>query len=299
MRHGFLLIDKPVGPTSHDIVDIVRKQLHEKNVGHLGTLDPAASGLLVCAVGSKALKCIELFNHLHKEYEAQVLLGAVSTTYDREGVIETVEPKSGWVIPELHTIMRLIADRFVGKISQVPPEASAVKIGGERAYRKFRQGRGVHIPPREVEITECAVLHYEYPHLRLRIRCGSGTYIRSLAHDLGQALKCGGYLTSLQRLKVGNWQLKDAISPDRVSWGHVTALKEILKDFPRVSLSEEQADHLTHGRDIPNTSLSLGERVRERGLENNTIAWFNDLPIAILVRKGEGEGLLAHARKVL
>ena len=299
MRHGFLLINKPVGPTSHDIVDVVRKRLYEKNIGHLGTLDPAASGLLVMAVGSKALKCIELFQHLIKEYEAQIQLGSVSTTYDREGIIEPLKSKVGWMIPDDHIIMRLIADRFIGKIKQVPPEASAVKIGGERAYRKFRQGRGVNIPPRDVEITECAVVEYIYPHLKLRVRCGSGTYIRSLAHDLGASLQCGGYLASLKRLAVSGWQLSDAIEPSFTKWGHVMPLKEVLKDFPSVVLTEEQADDICHGRDIVLSSISpLGERSRVKGLEKDTIAWFNDLPIAILIPSNDGTELV-HARKVL
>lgn len=289
MKHGFLLIDKPVGPTSHDIVEIVRTRLHEWDIGHLGTLDPAASGLLVMAVGSKALKCIELFQNLGKEYEAEIELGAVSTTYDREGVMEKVELKMGWAMPEVHTIMRLIADRFIGKIMQVPPEASAVKIGGERAYRKFRQGRGVNIPPREVEITECTILDYAYPHLNVRVGCGSGTYIRSLANDLGQALKCGGYLSGLRRMRVGEWTIDDASMPDHVAWAHVRSLKEILKGMRSVVLNGEQADALCHGRDI-----SLTEELPA----GDTIAWLNDLPIAILTHCKDGTELI-HARKVL
>ncbi|MBI3335976.1 tRNA pseudouridine(55) synthase TruB [Candidatus Peregrinibacteria bacterium] len=289
MKHGFLLVDKPVGPTSHDIVEMVRKQLHETHIGHLGTLDPAASGLLVMAVGSKALKCIELFQNGTKAYEAEITLGAVSTTYDREGVIESLTPKAGWMVPDDHTIMLLIADRFIGKIKQVPPEASAVKIGGERAYRKFRQGRGVNIPPREVEITECAVVEYAYPHLKLRVRCGSGTYIRSLAHDLGASLKCGGYLANLRRIKVGEWRVGDSHRPDCIAWGHVIPLKEVLKDFSSIELTEAQAENIRHGRDIVlDSPLSA----------KDTIAWLNDLPIAILTPRNDGTELV-HARKVL
>src|SRR3989344_1513451 len=115
MRHGFLLVNKPVGPTSHDIVDIVRGRLHERDIGHLGTLDPAAEGLLVLAVGSKALKVVELFQNLSKEYEATLKLGFTSTTYDREGLIEERELPKGWEQPDTLKIRRLIEDRFVGK----------------------------------------------------------------------------------------------------------------------------------------------------------------------------------------
>ncbi len=283
MRHGFLLVDKPVGPTSHDCVDMVRKALSETKVGHLGTLDPAASGLLVMAVGAKALKVIELFDELEKEYEAEVTLGAESTTYDREGVITEVPPKPGREEPNFSTIQNLIQDRFIGKIDQVPPGYSAVKIGGERAYQKMRQGRGVNIPPRQVEITSCEILSYEYPTLTLTVNCGSGTYIRSLAHDLGSLLRCGGYLSALRRTKVGEWKVEDAVAPKKAAWGHVIALKDILTKFPRVELTDDQADDTTHGRDIP------------VDVTDNTIGWYDGLPIAILTPRGSG----AHARKVL
>ncbi len=190
MRHGFLLIDKPEGPTSHDCVAQVRHILHERKVGHLGTLDPAANGLLVMAVGAKALKVVELFNNLNKEYEATVCFGAVSSTYDREGVIEEVTLQPGVEVPDELAIRNVIKDRFLGKVEQVPPAASAIKIGGERAYRKMRRGKGVKLSSREVEITACDILSYDYPDLHLRVACGSGTYIRSLANDLGHLRRC-------------------------------------------------------------------------------------------------------------
>ncbi|OGJ59088.1 tRNA pseudouridine(55) synthase TruB [Candidatus Peribacteria bacterium RIFCSPHIGHO2_01_FULL_51_9] len=285
MRHGFLLINKPVGPTSHDIVDIVRERLHERDVGHLGTLDPAAEGLLILAVGSKALKVIELFQNLSKEDEAWVQFGSTSTTYDREGVIEEKEPPKGWTQPDSLKIRRLIEDRFVGKIAQIPPAASAVSIGGERAYRKFRQGKGVNIPSRTVEIEECSITSYTYPELHLHVRCGSGTYIRSLAHDLGEALRCGGYLTSLKRTVVGPWTVVDAVDPGEVQWAHVSPLKEILKPFSRIDITSEQGEDLRHGRDI---SIEI---------KPNTIAWLDDLPVGILIPSKDGsQG--AHARKI-
>lgn len=285
MRHGFLLINKPVGPTSHDIVDIVRGRLHERDIGHLGTLDPAAEGLLVLAVGSKALKVVELFQNLSKEYEADVKFGFTSTTYDREGIIEEREIPKGWEPPDSLKIKRLIEDRFVGKIAQVPPAASAVHVGGERAYRKFRQGKGVNIPPRDVEIEECSILSYAYPQLILHVRCGSGTYIRSLAHDLGEALRCGGYLAALRRTVVGPWKLSDATEPDRAHWADVGALKEFLKPFPRIDITAEQGDDIRHGRDV------------SAEVKPDTIAWLDDLPIAILTPSKDGTRR-AHARKV-
>ncbi|PIR48721.1 tRNA pseudouridine(55) synthase TruB [Candidatus Peregrinibacteria bacterium CG10_big_fil_rev_8_21_14_0_10_55_24] len=286
MRHGFLLIAKPVGPTSHDCVAHVRTLLCERKIGHLGTLDPAAEGLLVLAVGAKALKVIELFADLSKEYTAQVCLGTESTTYDREGVLSVIPPKPGWQKPQKEDIERVIRDRFLGTIEQTPPAYSAIKVAGERAYRKMRQGRGVDLPPRTVEITACDVLAYRYPDLTLRVACGSGTYIRSLAHDLGKLLRCGGYLSGLQRTKVGDWNIEDAVAPDRVAWGHVLPLKDVLVSCAKIELTQEQAEDIRHGRDIPVE------------VKPDTIAWCDDLPIALLIPSGEGNGM-AHARKVL
>lgn len=284
MRHGFLLIDKPRGPTSHDVVAQVRGLLHEQKIGHLGTLDPAAEGLLVLAVGAKALKVIELFDDLSKEYRAHVRLGATSTTYDREGVIERWRPVAGWHVPDALAIRSVLSARFLGKIQQVPPAHSAVKVGGERAYRKARQGRGVNIPPREVEITECTIERYLYPDLHLRVACGSGTYIRSLAHDLGGLLQCGGYLQALRRTQVGEWNVEDAAAPAQVAWTRVLPLKDVLAGFPRLELSDVQADDIRHGRSIAHT------------VKQDTIGWHEGLPIAILIPNGEGG---TRARKVL
>ncbi|OIO53802.1 tRNA pseudouridine(55) synthase TruB [Candidatus Peregrinibacteria bacterium CG1_02_54_53] len=286
MRHGFLLIDKPCGPTSHDAVAQVRGVLHEPKVGHLGTLDPAAEGLLVLAVGAKALKVVELFSDLSKEYEARIHLGSTSTTYDREGVIERWSPVPGWHAPDEITIRSLITSRFLGTIQQVPPAHSAVKVGGERAYRKARQGRGVNIPPRDVEITACKILHYEYPHLNLNVACGSGTYIRSLAHDLGAMLQCGGYLEGLKRMKVGEWSLDDAVKPKLATWTKVIPLKEVLTEFARCELNDEEAEDICHGRPI-------GKEVAP-----DTIAWHAGLPIAILMPCRDGTRS-SRARKVL
>ena len=283
MRHGFLLVDKPEGPTSHDIVGMVRRALPEKKVGHLGTLDPAASGLMVLAVGSKALKVVELFNELDKEYEAAVRFGEVSATYDREGPIEAVERKPGVSDPTDIEIQETIRNKFIGKLDQVPPAASAINIGGERAYRKMRQGRAVDMPTREVEIEACDIVSYNYPELTLRVACGSGTYIRSLAHDLGEALRVGAYLAALRRTKVGDWSIADATDPESVKWAHVIPLKEVLKTRSKLELTEQQFKDIGHGKTI------------EGNCEHNTIAWYDGLPVALLEKKDAG----VKARKVL
>ncbi len=283
MRHGFLLIDKPEGPTSHDIVAMVRKALPEKKIGHIGTLDPAASGLLVLGVGAKALKVIELFSDLSKEYLADITFGTVSATYDREGPLEEFDRKPGVPDPDDSAIQETIRNRFLGKIEQVPPDASAVHVGGERAYRKMRQGREFNIPARSVEIALCKIVTYAYPNLQLNVACGSGTYIRSLANDLGESLRVGAYLAGLRRTKVGEWSVDNAVTTDDVKWSDVMPLKDVLKDHARLSLTEAEFQDIQHGKIIQQSCAA------------NTIAWCNDLPVAILEEKDGG----VKARKVL
>ncbi len=282
MRHGFLLIDKPDGFTSHDAVAVVRKTLPERSIGHLGTLDPAATGLLVMAVGKKALKVVHLFGDLTKEYEADIQLGRVSSTYDREGILEYFDIGMGWNPPEQGELQRIIRDRFIGKISQVPPAYSAISVDGVRAYKKAREGITIDIPAREVEIKSCDIVSYAYPKLRLRVVCGSGTYIRSLAHDLGQVMRCGGYLAGLRRTMVGDWSVTDGKAPDAVKWTDVIPLKDVLKNFPARELSDTEFEDLTFGRNI------------EADVEPDTIGWHQELPVAILEPVDDG----AHARKV-
>lgn len=284
MRHGFLLINKPSGFTSHDAVAVVRKALSERSAGHLGTLDPAATGLLVLAIGKKALKAVQLFMNLTKEYEAVVKLGIISTTYDGEGTLLHYDIGMGWAPPEHGELQRIIRERFTGKIQQVPPSHSAISIGGERAYRKARRGLAVNLPARDVHIGRCDIISYEYPDLRLRVACSSGTYIRSLAHDLGQIMRCGAYLSGLRRTKVGEWSVAGAKAPDTVAWTDVIPLKEALKGFPRRDLSDVDMEDISCGRNL------------EMEVAENTIGWHADLPVAILVPAPDGT---AHAKRVL
>jgi tRNA pseudouridine55 synthase len=284
VRHGFLLIDKPTGFTSHDVVAVVRKTLSERSIGHLGTLDPLATGLLVLAVGKKALKVVQLFGELSKTYEATIEFGKVSTTYDADGVLEVVPPRMGWNAPDLPALRQLLKDRFVGKIQQTPPAHSAIHIDGERAYDLARKGIEVVMPVREVQIDAIEVLEYSYPKLRLQVSCGSGTYIRSLAHDLGQVWRCGSYLTGLRRTQVGKWSVENAVTPDSAKWTSVLPLKDVLQSFPRRDLTADEFEDLTHGRNI------------ETEVSGLTIGWHEDLPVVILEPASDGT---AHAKRVL
>ncbi len=289
MRHGFLLINKPRGPTSHDVVGMVRKTLGERSVGHLGTLDPMATGLMILAVGAKALKIVEFFAKLPKEYKATIRFGATSSTYDAEGVIERSERKPGWEPPEdAAKIQVLLHEKFTGKIPQIPPAYSAIQIGGERAYRKAMRGENVEMKAREITIQECSVLRYEYPIVEVRVRCDAGTYIRSLAHDLGTLLRCGAYLEALERTKVGEWDYKNAVEPKQAVWTDVVPLKDLLQNFPRRELTEAEWTEIRHGRNI--------EGRAEAGTP--LFAWHQGLPVAVLELNKNQNGML-KPRKVL
>ena len=286
LKQGILLIDKPKGITSHDVVQKMRTLLHESKIGHLGTLDPAATGLLVLFVGKKALKTIELFQNAEKEYEARIQFGSVSTTYDAEGTIEKIIEKKGWSPPSQVQLIEILRANFTGQVSQVPPAHSAVHIAGKRAYELIRKDpeADLDLPERIVTISTMRLVSYEYPKCCLSITCSSGTYIRSIANDLGHVMRCGGYLSGLKRTKVRSWYLKDAIKIEDVAWADVIPLKEIMSCFSRYDLSGEQWKDIQHGRSIDATLTKLP-----------TIAWYENLPIAILERK-EGK---AHPKKVL
>jgi tRNA pseudouridine55 synthase len=210
---GLLLIDKPAGWTSHDVVarirSVIRTQTGQKTkVGHTGTLDPFATGLLVLVVGGYTKKAGE-FSKLDKTYEAEITLGATSSTGDIEGEIT---PKSGQV-PSKMTLQAILS-RFEGEISQIPHKYSAVKVGGQRAYKMARAGKEVKLEPREVTIYSFELLSYEYPKVKTRTKVSSGTYIRSLAEDIGEALGTGAYLSALRRTTVGNYRIVDALGID-------------------------------------------------------------------------------------
>ena len=289
MRHGILLIDKREGLTSHDVVASVRKILHEQSIGHIGTLDPLATGLLVLFVGKKALKVLELFQGLPKTYEARITFGKVSATYDREGPLEEVQPKKGWSPPTEKQLLELLATAFTGDHTQTPPMHSAIHIDGERAYEIIRKNpHTLFTPPtRTVRITKMQLLSYAYPSACIRITCSSGTYIRSLAHELGELLRCGAYLDGLKRTKVGDWKLEDSKPLEKISWVDVLPLKDMLLPFPKKELSDEEWKEIEHGRSIP-FSLS----------EEPCIAWHRELPVAILEKDPKDPGKV-KPRKVL
>lgn len=203
---GFLLINKPVGPTSHDMVDEVRRILKTKKVGHAGTLDPFASGLLIIGVG-KATKELSKIQGLPKTYDGVMAFGTRSTTDDPEGIIT----ESGLPLPRKEEVEAAFK-KFIGEIDQVPPIYSAKKIGGKKLYEIARAGGTIEIPPVKVTVSRLILLEYAGGLARFETTVSSGTYIRALARDIGEVLGGGGYLKVLRRTTIGKYKLEDAVT---------------------------------------------------------------------------------------
>jgi len=213
-HHGILLVHKPVGMSSHAVVDHIRRLFAQRAVGHTGTLDPAAEGLLVIMLG-KATKAAPYLVNEDKEYEAEIRLGIASPTYDGEGVTEDAQPAPVPLLSEQELEQVLTA--FRGTITQKVPPFSAVHVDGERLYRKSRRGEEVTAPERIVTIESLDLLSRDGDRLRLRVVCSKGTYIRSLAHDIGARLGCGGYLAALRRTRCGGFRLNESRTLDQLA----------------------------------------------------------------------------------
>jgi tRNA pseudouridine55 synthase len=226
---GILLVDKPVGWTSHDVVAKVRNTIKSQTgqrvkVGHTGTLDPKASGLMVLVMGKYTKRASE-FSKLDKAYEAQRTLGANSSTGDSEGEITQI----GTSMPTI-AVLQAVLSQFEGKILQTPPIYSAVKIDGQRAYKMARKGQTPVIEPREVTIYSLALIDYTYPTVKFTVSVSSGTYIRSLAVDIGEKLGTGAYLSALRRTQVGQYDIKDSQKLDLID---ITAIEESLRTIDK------------------------------------------------------------------
>jgi len=213
MDNGIILIDKPSGMTSFGVVARVRRVLTQNNplssgkkvkVGHTGTLDPFATGLMILVIG-KECKNAGTYSKLDKIYEATVKLGQTSTTGDTEGEITEISD----LVPKTQDIEKVLK-KFTGEITQRPPIFSAIKIDGQRAYKLARNGKQIEMPERQVTIFELDLINYSYPELKIRVHVSSGTYIRSLAEDIGVALNTGAYCTQLRRISISKWSVNQA-----------------------------------------------------------------------------------------
>jgi tRNA pseudouridine55 synthase len=260
---GVIVIDKPIGMTSHDVVQIVRKGTNIRRAGHTGTLDPRASGVLVVLVGP-AVRLSEYVSASDKRYQAVIQLGTTTDTYDADGrVLSTTS------VDISEKQFDDVLQSFVGQIEQVPPPYSSVKVKGRHAYDMARNGEEVDLEPRTINVYNLDLLEWAPPEAVIDVYCSSGTYVRSLAHDLGEKLGCGAHLIGLRRTKSGRFTLRDAVPLRKLreafendTWQKlIIPAAEALTDWPAVELTTEQLDIVRHGRRIPAES-GLGAMAR-------------------------------------
>jgi len=260
---GVLVVDKPIGMTSHEVVQIIRRGTNIRRAGHTGTLDPRASGVLVTLVGP-AVRLSEYVSASDKRYQAIIRLGTSTDTYDSDGQVLQTNPMD---ITEEQFESEL--KQFVGEIEQTPPPYSAVKLQGRPAYEKAREGEEVELQPRIIHVYSLDILEWAPPEVTVDIHCSSGTYVRSLAYELGQRLGCGAMLTGLRRTQRGRFTLKDAIplrklieSFDTHTWyKYVIPAAEALGEWKALTLNNEQVEAIRHGHRIQGEGKD-GEMVR-------------------------------------
>jgi tRNA pseudouridine55 synthase len=242
LAEGLLLVDKPGGVTSHDVVDVVRRGLGTRKVGHAGTLDPMATGLLLIGVG-RATRLLRFLGGLSKTYEGTLRLGVETTTLDADGEVVRETPV------EVATAQVAEAMRaLVGESLQRPPAYSAVKVGGRKLYEAAREGELLEAEPRRIRVESFDLLGFETPDAAFRVACSSGTYVRVLAADVGLALSCGAHLTALRRTAIGPFLARDAVAPDRV--GEPLPIAAAVGHLPRLDLGADEAVAASHGRPL-------------------------------------------------
>jgi tRNA pseudouridine55 synthase len=269
---GFLNINKPAGMTSHDVVAQIRRAFKLKKVGHAGTLDPLATGVLVICLGG-ATRLSEYVMHSTKNYRAQVRLGVSTTTYDAEGEIVAVRDSSALTYDDVQTALATLQ----GPIDQIPPMYSAVKKGGRKLYELARAGQVVEREARAVTIESLKITDWSPPQVTLEVVCSAGTYIRSLAYDLGERLGVGAHLSGLTRLASGQFRLENALGLDTVLT--CTQPEQLLltprialAPMPEVHLNAAAADDVRHGRRVEDETAQSGHLVQAYSPDGQFIA---------------------------
>ena len=247
--NGILLVDKPQDWTSHDVVAKLRGVFGERRIGHSGTLDPLATGLLVVFLG-KATKAVEFSEAAEKEYLAHLRLGIETDTQDITGTVLRTSSE----IPD-RAVLESVLPQFCGEIRQIPPMYSAIKVNGKKLYDIARRGGEVERQPRVIFIRELSLLGEENGEFVLRVRCSKGTYIRTLCHDIGQTLGCGGVMTALRRTRVGSYDVRDAHTVSALSEMEcddaeslLLPLDSVFSDLKAVTLSDLNEAHCKNGR---------------------------------------------------
>ena len=267
-RGGVLVVDKPEGPTSHDIVAVVRRRFRGAKVGHTGTLDPFATGVLPVVIG-RATRLARYLSGVEKEYDALIRLGRATDTYDATGTVVREAPE-GSPLPSAGTIADALGG-FRGTWMQTPPAFSAKMAGGVRAYDQARRGKPVELAPVSVTVSALELLSVDGPLVRIRLVSSAGFYVRAMAHDLGLTLGTGATLESLRRLRSGPFGLGDAVTLDAVVETDVAArvlpLEALLTDRPSVTVTQEGADWIAHGREVGPAQCAGGPSGAPAGAE--------------------------------
>jgi tRNA pseudouridine55 synthase len=283
--HGFVIVDKPTGMTSHDVVHQIRKLANTKKVGHAGTLDPDATGVLVVGLG-KATRLLTFIVADNKTYQATIRLGQSRTTDDAQG--EIIETKNCEKITE--EAIKKELDKFVGDIQQIPSSVSAIKVDGKRAYDLVRQGEKVELAPRSVHISAIDVHEIkkidEFIDVAVTVHCSSGTYIRAIARDLGNSLQVGGHLTNLRRTQSGQWSITNANKLTDLKPGSlpIISMAQVATSiFPSVTIGLAETEDFIHGRSVRTTHAPA-----------ETIAVIDKTPSLIALAHGDGLTLKPH-----
>jgi tRNA pseudouridine55 synthase len=248
VAEGLLLVDKPQGVTSHDVVDVVRRGLGTRKVGHAGTLDPMATGLLLIGVG-RATRLLRFLGALPKTYEGAFRMGIETTTLDADG---DVVREKGVDVTEMQVADAMRA--LVGDSLQRPPAYSAVKVGGRKLYEAAREGEPLEADPRPIRVDAFELMSYEAPDATFRVTCSGGTYVRVLAADVGAALSCGAHLVALRRTAIGLYAVGDAVSPEDA--GEPLPLDAAVGHLPRLDLDADEAVAASHGRPLGPAGLT-------------------------------------------
>lgn len=252
--NGILNVFKPTGITSFDVVRRIRKISHIKKVGHAGTLDPEASGVLPVCIG-KATKAIDYIMGDFKIYEAELKLGVITDTYDREGKI-LVESEVNASVDEITQVI----NSFVGEIKQIPPMYSALKVNGKKLYELARAGIEIEREPRAIVIYDIDITNIKIPYIKFRVKCSKGTYIRSLCYDIGEKLKCGGMMWNLQRTATGQFHIENAINIDELNEENINKyimpIETIFKENTKITIEDRFVKFLLNGVVVKDKALT-------------------------------------------
>jgi tRNA pseudouridine55 synthase len=250
---GVLVVDKPVGLTSHDVVQIIRRGTGIRRAGHTGTLDPRASGVLVVLIGP-AVRLSEYVSASDKRYQATIRLGSSTDTYDAEGRVVSSASMENISEDQFEEAL----EQFVGEIEQIPPPYSAIKVQGRKAYEMAREGEEVNLEPRTIQVYSLELLEWAPPEVVVDVFCSSGTYVRSLANDLGEVLGSGAHLVGLRRTKSGRFTLRDAVPLRRLQeafvagdwYKYLIPAAEALADWPLIELDGDEVELVRHGHRV-------------------------------------------------